>query len=271
MSPLCPRSCLRLEECNTYFMVPVFNKFFSYSLSLTQAESWENLFKNCFYSSSEIEFLFCKWGSLCGSNPPDSPLHVSFSFYGLIPRKQLPRTMQMCHLIAKRCALGTGIWPTNEQNLQKVYSTALSKMFFSPNSQPKICILTEFLYLVCARCICSGLYISIWASVGLCCSCVSCPHRAKFKALSFTWRSWIICVWQADVLLCVSLLKFRLCLITRKHGYLAFLWHSSFVKGKQKKRVVWPWEQCPMSGVPELFSQLLRQQREGVLVVDGHF
>lgn len=159
-------------------------------------------------------------------------------------------------LIVVHLALGSD--PQMSKIFRRFFQLLCQKcVVFSP--QPKICILTAFLYLVHARWICSGLYISIWALVGLCCLCVLFP-QGKVQGPFFSWR---ICVWRPDVLLCVSLLKFRLCLITRKHGCLAFsdILHS--LRENKRRRVVWPWEQCPMSGVSELFSHLLRPAERG--------
>lgn len=41
---------------------------------------------------------------------------------------------------------------------------------------------------------------------------------------------------KACCVLCVSLLKFKLCWVTWRHGYLPFLWQSSSVKGKPRSR-----------------------------------
>lgn len=128
LAPFCARNpALRPEECHTYFMVPFFSKLYSYTLSLTQPELWEHL--------AQIQQI--------------QPLHGSFSFYGLIPRTQLPGTLQTCHLNLKCSAWALGSDLPASKIFRRFFPTAKSKMSCpSPHTHLKSAFSQRF-YIWC--------------------------------------------------------------------------------------------------------------------------
>lgn len=153
---------------------------------------------------SEIESLFCKLGSYLAHESIRFNHFISaFPFMGSF-EEAVAQDHAMCPLIVERCPVGIQIWPTNQQSLQKFVFQLLCQNVGSspPPPQSKICILMPFLYLVCARWICSGLHISTGVFLGLRCLCMSRPHRARLMAPSFMWRPPRIRV-QRPIVFCV--------------------------------------------------------------------
>lgn len=103
---------------------------------------------------------------------------------------------------------------------RSLFFNCYAKMFvpFHPPPQSTICILMPFLYLVCARRISFGLHISTGAFLVLRCLCVcSAPQGKAHGPFIHVEATKDPCL-KAHCVLCVSLLKFRLCLI---------IWHLS--------------------------------------------
>lgn len=113
------------------FLFLISNNFFPV-LSSNSARIVRKMFQRFFLFSLRSRVPFLQMGLLSAAQiHPIQSFHISFSFYGLIPRKQLPRTMQMCPLSAECCPIGTQIWPTHLPSLRKLFSIAKSKCCFS--------------------------------------------------------------------------------------------------------------------------------------------
>lgn len=186
---------------------------FSHAFSLTWPELWEK-------SSSKIAFYLPL--EILTSSSGKGLKAVSPSL-ALFPVNDDPGPSKHATWRLSMAQLSLRSEPPANKDFRCLFPLLCQKCHFY--SQPNICLLLPFLPMVCLCWLnCSGSHVSRWASLGW----VTCGHplRGPFYHMEEPHTG-------VQAVLCVSVSKSGLCLLTRRRGYLALVWHPASVKRKQ--------------------------------------